>query len=161
MMSLLRSVQTKAQEVNLVSVVRSAELYAKDDLRAAGITLRVESAGRAVKVRGDEGQLLLAVSNLLRNAVEAMRPGDTGRTREIVISVAHGRKAIVLSVSDSGPGLPRETLAKIPLHTTKPQGTGLGLFIVKAVADNHGAKLEARQSALGGAELRLIFPAGK
>ncbi len=161
MMSLLRSVQTKPHEVNLVNVLRSAELYAKDDLRAAGITLRLDGAGRAVKIRGDEGQLVLAVSNLLRNAIEAIRSGHTGRPREIVISVAHGRKAIVLSVADSGPGLPRGTLAKNPLHTTKPQGTGLGLFIVKAVADNHGAKLEARKSALGGAELRLVFPAGK
>lgn len=161
MMSLLRSVQTNPKEVNLVNVLRSAELHAKDDLRAAGITLRVEATGRAVKVRGDEGQLLLAVSNLLRNAIEAMRPGDTVRPREIVISVAREHKAIVLSVADGGPGLPRETLAKIPLHTTKPQGNGLGLFIVKAVAENHGAKLEARQSALGGAELRLVFPAGK
>ena len=161
MMSLLRSVQTKPQEVNLINVVRSAELYAKDDLRAAGITLRVESAGRAVKVRGDEGQLLLAVSNLLRNAIEAIRSAPDKSPPEIVIALTRGEKSVVLSVADSGPGLPRQTLAKIPLHTTKPQGTGLGLFIVKAVADNHGAKLEARQSALGGAELRLVFPAGK
>jgi len=145
----------------LVNVVRSAELYAKDDLRAAKIALHVEGAGRAVKIRGDEGQLLLAVSNLVRNAVEAIRSGDTGRLPEILISLSRRGKSVILSVADSGPGLPRETLAKIPLHTTKPRGTGLGLFIVKSVADNHGAKLEARQSALGGAELRLVFPAGK
>lgn len=158
MMSLLRSVQTKPHEVNLVNVLRSAELYAKDDLRAAGITLRIEGAGRAVKIRGDEGQLVLAVSNLIRNAIEAIRSGHTGRSPEILIRLARDGKSIVLSVSDSGPGLPRETLAKIPLHTTKPQGTGLGLFIVKTVAENHGAKLQARQSVLGGAELRLLFP---
>ena len=161
MMSLLRSVQTKPHKVNLVNVLRSAELYAKDDLRAAGITLRLKGTGRAVKIRGDEGQLVLAVSNLLRNAIEAIRSAPDKSPPEIVIALTRGEKSVVLSVADSGPGLPRETLAKIPLHTTKPQGTGLGLFIVKAVADNHGAKLEARQSALGGAELRLVFPAGK
>jgi two-component system sensor histidine kinase/response regulator len=161
MMSLLRSVQTKPQQVDLANVARSAELYAKDDLRAAGIALHIEGAGRAMKIRGDEGQILLAVSNLVRNAIEAMRPVDTGRPRDIVITLARKGRAIVLSVADSGPGLPRETLAKIPLHTTKPLGTGLGLFIVKAVADNHGATLEACPSALGGAELRLVFPAGR
>ena len=161
MSSLLRAVQTKLHEVNLASVVRSAELYTKDDLRAAGITLRIEGAGRPVKIRGDEGQLLLAVSNLLRNAIEAIRSAPDTHPPEIVIALTRGETSVVLSVSDTGPGLPRETLAKIPLHTTKPNGTGLGLFIVQAVADNHGAKLEARTSSLGGAELRLVFPAGK
>jgi|GEM_PF-3731728 len=68
-------------------------------------------------------------------------------------------KAAFQSFHQSTPGLPREILGKIPLHTTKPQGNGLGLFIVKAVADNHGAELEAGLSFLGGAELRLVFPA--
>lgn len=159
MMSLLRSVQTNPQEVDLSNVVRSAELYAKDDLREAKIALHVEGAGRAVKIRGDEGQILLAVSNLLRNAIEAIGSGNTGRPPEIVMTLAPEGKSIVLSVADSGPGLPRETLAKIPLNTTKPEGTGLGLFIVQSVAENHGATLEAGTSQLGGAELRLVFPA--
>ena len=158
MMSLLRSVQTNPQEFDLTNVVRSAELYAKDDLRSAKIALHIKGAGRAVKIRGDEGQILLAVSNLLRNAIEAIGSGNTGRPPEIVMTLAPEGKSVVLSVADSGPGLPRETLAKMPLNTTKPQGTGLGLFIVQSVAENHGAKLEAGTSQLGGAEFRLVFP---
>jgi PAS domain S-box-containing protein len=156
--TLLRSVPTTPHEVNLVDVVRSAALYAKDDLRTAGIALDTTGTGRAVTIQGDEGQLLLAVSNMLRNAIEALRSDDGGRPREIVIALTRHKTSVILSVADSGPGLPPNILAKIPLHTTKPDGTGLGLFIVQTVAENHGAKLEARQSALGGAELRLVFP---
>jgi PAS domain S-box-containing protein len=159
MMSLLRSVQTDKTEVDLVDVVRSAELYAKDELRDANAKLLIIGAAEAVPIRGDEGQLLLAVANLLRNSIEAVKSNDTSRARQIVIALSRTKKSVTLCVADSGPGLPRETLAKIPLHTTKPEGTGLGLFIVQSVADNHGAKLEAGRSELGGAELRLIFPA--
>jgi PAS domain S-box-containing protein len=159
--TLLRSVPTTPHEVNLVDVVRSAALYAKDDLRTAGIALDTTGTGRAVTIQGDEGQLLLAVSNMLRNAIEALRSDDGGRPREIVIALTRHKTSVILSVADSGPGLPPNILAKIPLHTTKPDGTGLGLFIVQTVAENHGATLEAGPSKLGGAELRLVFPAAK
>ena len=161
MMSLLRSVQTEPRPVDLVDVVRSAKLYAKDDLRAAGITVDTEGADRAVTVGGDQGQLLLAVSNLLRNAIESLQADDRQRPRKILVSLRKDKDSVVLAVGDSGAGLPEKTLAKIPLHTTKPEGTGLGLFIVKSVAENHGATLEAGRSELGGAELRLVFPAAK
>jgi signal transduction histidine kinase len=123
--------------------------------------LDTTGTGRAVKIRGDEGQLLLAVSNLLRNAIQTLRSDDGGRPREIVIALTRHTTFVILSVADSGLGLPPNILAKIPLHTTKPDGTGLGLFIVQTVAENHGATLEAARSELGGAELRLVFPAAK
>lgn len=161
MMSLLRAVQTAHHEVNLVDVVRSAELYAKDALCEGGIAWRTEGTARAVKIKGDEGQLLLAVSNLLRNAIESIKADDRQRPRQILVSLRKDNGSIVLAIGDSGAGLPEKTLAKIPLHTTKPDGTGLGLFIVKSAAENHGAILEAGPSKLGGAELRLVFPAAK
>ena len=159
MMSLLRAVQTAHHEVNLVDVVRSAELYAKDALSEGGIAWRTEGTARAVKIHGDEGQLLIAVSNLLRNAIESIKADDRQRPRQILVSLRKDNGSVVLAIGDSGAGLPEKTLAKIPLHTTKPDGTGLGLFIVKSAAENHGAKLEAGSSELGGAEVRLVFPA--
>jgi nitrogen-specific signal transduction histidine kinase len=63
-----------------------------------------------------------------------------------------------VAVGDSGPGLPRSVVDRLPLHTTKPHGSGLGLFLVGAVAENHAGSLEVGTSPLGGAEMRIVLP---
>jgi signal transduction histidine kinase len=160
MMSLLRSVKTEHKVVDLGDVVRSAVLYAKDELRSHSVMLHTRGAKGGAKVSGDEGQLVLAVSNLLRNAIQAVasREHDAG---QILVTLDRHKQEVTLAVGDNGPGLDESVLANAPLNTTKPEGTGLGLFIVQSVADNHSAKLEVGRSELGGAELRLIFPAAK
>ena len=160
MMSLLRSVKTEHKIVDLEDVVRSAVLYAKDELRSHSVMLHTRGAKGGAKVRGDEGQLVLAVSNLLRNAIEAIASREQEKG-EILVTLEHRKQEVILTVGDNGPGLDESVLAKTPLNTTKRDGTGLGLFIVQSVAENHRAKLEVGRSELGGAELRLVFPAAK
>lgn len=157
--SLLRAVQTDPRSVSLDDVVRSAIRFTKDLVALGEVELEVEGVeGTTLRIQGDEGQLLVATSNLLRNACQAVavrEPGD----RRVLIALRKFREKIELVVGDNGPGLPSEILAKIPLFTTKPEGTGLGLFLVQAVAENHGAALVAGRSPLGGAELKLVFSA--
>jgi PAS domain S-box-containing protein len=160
MMSLLRSVKTEHKIVDLGDVVSSAALYLKDELRANSVTLHTRGAKSGANVRGDEGQLVLAISNLLRNAIQAVA-AQNKESGKILVSLDRREKDILLAIGDNGPGLDESVLAKTPLNTTKPGGTGLGLFIVKATAENHDAKLEISRSELGGAELRLVFPAAK
>ncbi|MBE2179460.1 MAG: PAS domain-containing protein [Chthoniobacterales bacterium] len=157
--ALLHSVQTEHQTVRLAEVVQSAIRYSKVELEAVGAVLsQAGTQDQTICVCGDEGQLLLAVSNLLRNACHAVQECPAGE-RRIRVSLHRNGGTVELDVADSGPGLPEKILSKIPLHTTKPEGSGLGLFIVQAVAENHEARLEAGRSSLGGAKLKLLFPA--
>lgn len=157
--ALLHSVQTEHQTVRLAEVVQSALRYSKEELDGVGAMLSQEGTqDQTICVCGDEGQLLLAVSNLLRNACHAVQERPAAE-RRIRVALHRQGGTVELDVADSGPGLPEKLLSKIPLHTTKPEGSGLGLFIVQAVAENHEARLEARRSSLGGAELKLLFPA--
>ena len=158
MMSLLRSVKTKHKTIDLVDVVSSATLYAKDELRSQSVALRTRGTEGSAEIHGDEGQLVLAVSNLLRNAIEAVASLGDGAGK-VFVSLDRRDHEIVIAVGDNGPGLDEKILADTPLNTTKPGGTGLGLFIVQAAAENHDAKLEIGRSELGGAEVRLVFAA--
>jgi two-component system sensor kinase FixL len=102
-------------------------------------------------------QLQLAITNLLRNSIEAI-VNDRGQRREIDVVVSTEGPWASLVVGDSGPGWAGGDIDDVLLGTTKPQGTGIGLFVAKTAADNHGGTLAVGRSPLGGAEFRLVLP---
>ena len=76
----------------------------------------------------------------------------------IAVSLRRRKRSAVLTIGDSGPGWSGAERDGPLLATTKPSGSGLGLYVVRTVVRNHRAKIAFRDSALGGAELRLWFP---
>lgn len=98
-----------------------------------------------------------ALLNLLLNAAEATE--GAGRIRvELRRDVADSRQAVI-DVHDEGPGVPEELRDEIfaVFHTTKPDGTGLGLFSVRGAAEAHEGEARVIDSDLGGACFRLRF----
>jgi len=158
MRSLLRNVQTEPQPLDLANVVESALLFNRRRLEEAGITLSCRGLERPCPIAGDGDQLQVAVSNLLRNAREALETLPQ-QQRRLAVSLERSERAVVLSVADSGSGFDRQVLEALPLFTTKPDGTGLGLFVVQTTAENHDGQVSfGRSAALGGAEVRLQLP---
>ena len=132
-------------EVDLGEVV----LNAVSDARAAGLqhTWRVEVPDRPVTVRGDSGQLHQVLANLLGNGRKHTPAGTTVTCR---LTQADGWAQV--TVTDDGPGIPRDLLDHIFERFTKADSarshdaegsTGLGLAIVAAVARAHGGRVEA------------------
>lgn len=103
-----------------------------------------------------EARLRQVVINLLRNADEALgnRPG----TIEVKLEKRGGE--VCLSVSDDGPGIPPEEIRRIfdPFHTTRPEGTGLGLALAKTHVENAGGTLEATSTPGKGATFTMTLP---
>ncbi len=97
--------------------------------------------------------------NLLNNAASATKPGGTIRIR---ISTSHvdGVECATLSVSDTGVGIPKDMLEAIfePFHTTKSQGTGLGLFITKKIVEGHGGKIWVESEEGVGTKFTVAIP---
>ncbi len=129
-------------------------------LRNASITLDLHPS--VPVVQGDSIQIQQVLINLLTNALDAMddQPIDL---RTITISTRfENSNGIIVSISDSGGGIPPDTFEDLfsPFHTTKSTGMGLGLSICKSIIETHGGKIWAENNPDGGAIFSLILPAG-
>ncbi|HEX7501201.1 MAG TPA: ATP-binding protein, partial [Polyangia bacterium] len=96
---------------------------------------------------GDSTQLRQVIHNLVQNALDAVADRPDGRVR-VATEVARNEqggavRAVRLEVIDNGPGFSEKVLKRAfePYVTTKPRGTGLGLAVVKKIADEHGARV--------------------
>jgi signal transduction histidine kinase len=157
MKTLLRNVQTDHRRIDLAEVVQSALLYNKGLLARDHIELSTAGLDHPCLIQGDDEQLQLAITNLLRNSVEALAETKPER-REIAVHLATPGGAVELIIGDSGPGWPADGPAEVPLTTTKKAGTGIGLYVVRTAMDNHRGGIVFGRSPLGGAEVRLRFP---
>lgn len=116
------------------------------ELQGRPVRLHLDIGDRGT-ARFDEGKITRALHNLVRNAVDAM--GERGG--ELGISVQRDGRELVIAVSDSGPGIPKEIEGSLfqSFVTRKSGGTGLGLAIVKKVVDEHNGSVTATSSRTG------------
>jgi nitrogen fixation/metabolism regulation signal transduction histidine kinase len=111
----------------------------------AGV-LEARCAGNLPLIVGDATQLRQVIHNLVQNALDAVADQDDGHVRvatEVVRGDDGAPRAVRLVVSDNGPGFAEKVLKRAfePYVTTKAKGTGLGLAVVKKIAEEHGARL--------------------
>ncbi len=130
------------------------------ELARRGVELVVDVQERGT-ARFDEGKILRVVHNIARNAAEAM--GELGG--KLVIKVTRDKEdgALVVTLSDTGPGIPKEIehrLFQSFVTSGKRGGTGLGLAIVKKIAEEHGGTISVH-STNRGATFRLRLPQGR
>jgi PAS domain S-box-containing protein len=157
MKTLMRNVQTEHEPVNLANLVRSALLYNKGLLARQEIRVQESGLDSLFQIMGDDAQLQLAITNILRNAAEAIDESDAKR-REISVDLSGNKDEVILTIGDSGPGWSGAELAETPLTTTKKGGTGIGLYVARTAMENHRGRISFGKSALGGAEVKLTFP---
>jgi C4-dicarboxylate-specific signal transduction histidine kinase len=131
-------------------------------LRKSGVRLATTLAEGLPRCRADARLIEQLLVNLVTNATQALESQEGDKAVEIATG-AEGN-VVVITVGDSGPGVPAELREKIfePFFTTKSAGTGLGLSISRRIVSEHGGSLEVGTSRLGGAEFRVLLPvAGK
>ena len=132
------------------------------------IDFEVELPAEAMPARFDRRLISQALTNIVKNATEAIGavpPDELGRGR-IVVSVRREGKEAVIDVIDNGIGLPKENRARLlePYVTTREKGTGLGLAIVGRILEEHGGRIELRDASekipgARGAWMQLRFTA--
>lgn len=144
------------EEVDLAALARALVERARADERHAGVELACE-ADAAAPVRGVAERLETALRNLLDNALDFAGPG--GRVRMVVEPRAG---AVSITVEDSGPGIDAAALPRIfeRFYTTRRsrRGTGLGLALVRAIAEAHGGSVRVASPPGSGAVFVLEIP---
>jgi signal transduction histidine kinase len=136
-----------------------AEVIGEAELKGTRVESEVDER---LVVNGDRDQLVLALTNLLSNAVKHSPAGDP-----VYLRAASNNGTVHLAVADHGPGFPAsdaERLFDKYFRASSERelglpGTGLGLYIVRTVAERHGGTARARLLPDGGAEFELTLPA--
>jgi two-component system sensor histidine kinase HydH len=119
------------------------------------IEITSRAPGDLPVVMADSGQLTQALLNLVINALQAVE-----RQGQVQVQAALDNGAIVVQVRDTGPGLPPGKVDAIfePYYTTKPEGSGLGLWIAQQIITAHGGDLWAANAPGGGAVFAFRLP---
>ena len=141
-------------------VVDVMQLYSSDT--GASALIEVELDAKAPPINGDAQQLRQVIHNLLQNAQDA-QDGKTAGHVSITTEYSESSKRVRLTVRDQGNGFAEHILKRAfePYVTTKIKGTGLGLAVVKKIADEHGARVDISNRVMGGevqgAQVSLSF----
>ena len=120
-----------------------------------GVTLRLEGVAGLGIVALHAHTLHRALLNLVQNALEAMPHGGT-----LTLRGARTADAVALQLQDTGSGMPADALPRIfePLYTTKPGGTGLGLYLVREILTAHEGQVTVESAQGQGTTVTLRLP---
>jgi PAS domain S-box-containing protein len=147
------------EPVDIDDVIRETIILLNGEAAQNAISVRQLLAAGFPEVMGDRIQLQQVVMNLIMNGIDALK--EVEDTRELLIrSGRTGEDEIMVSVSDSGVGLPPHQAEQLfeTFFTTKPHGTGMGLSISRSIVESHGGRLWAEANWPRGAVFQFTLP---
>jgi signal transduction histidine kinase len=143
--------------VDVKDIIREMTILLGDEALRYSVTIRSELDEDVPDILADRVQLQQVFMNLMLNAIEAMK--DTGG--ELTIrSGLNPESQLIISISDTGIGLPAANTERIfdAFHTTKPQGTGMGLAITRSIVESYGGRVWATPNQGAGATFNFSLP---
>ncbi len=155
--SLFRKGFSPQEIVDVNEVIREMVAMLQKEANRHSVTMRTDLAEGLPTLMADRVQLQQALMNLMLNGIEAM--GDTSGELSITSQLEEGDQ-VLISVSDTGVGLPAENADQIfdAFFTTKSQGTGLGLAITRSIVESHGGRIWATANSGPGATIQFTLP---
>jgi signal transduction histidine kinase len=155
--TLFRMTDQGRQPIDLNEMILGVLKSFREELRDHLVATRPELAELPLVV-GHRNQLQQVVSNLVRNALEAMGT-MTGRVLRVRTGLGN-QDTVVVSVEDTGPGIDPKQLDNIfgAFSTTKTHGMGLGLAICRMIIERHGGQLTASSDGRSGALFQFVLP---
>jgi signal transduction histidine kinase len=145
------------ESIKVKDIIREMTVLLGDEALRHSVTIRSELDEDVPDILADRVQLQQVFMNLMLNAIEAMK--DTGGEMTIR-SGLNQEGQLLISISDTGVGLPAASSERIfdAFHTTKPQGTGMGLAITRSIVESYGGRVWAKPNERAGAIFYLTIP---
>lgn len=144
---------------NLAQVVKDSLAVVTPPLEEKQIEVTTRFSRQKLMLLGDCQQLKQVFLNIMLNSVDAMGIGGKLSVQAMPEQL-DGKDAVCVRISDTGGGIPVESLGSIfnPFYTTKDNGTGLGLPIANRIITNHGGKIQMINKPGVGVEFKVILP---
>jgi signal transduction histidine kinase len=157
--SLFKKGVPQRESVDVKGVIQEMITLLRGEASRYSISIHAELLEGLPKIEADRVALQQVLMNLMLNAIEAMK--ETGTLGILTISTRQvENRQILVSVSDTGMGLPPEQTEQIfnTFFTSKPQGTGMGLPISRSIIESHGGRLWATANSGPGVTFQFTLP---
>ncbi len=158
--ALFKKGEPEREWVDVNEVIREMVSLMRSEAGRRAISIHTELTSELPNVRADKVQLQQVFMNLMLNGIDAINEGNVAGDLTIK-SQRNPDGQVLISVSDTGIGLPPERADKVfdAFFTTKPQGTGMGLSISRSIIESHGGRLWATGNSERGATFQFTVPA--
>lgn len=140
--------------IDLTTEIRDVVEFIHQEMLDNKIELLTKLPKQPVRAQIDRGRLRQILLNLMQNAQQAMKDGGT-----MEVALVRRRGSVVITVADHGPGIPPDDMERIfePFYTTKSEGTGFGLALVKQYIEQSDGEIHCETNTDGGATFRIIL----
>lgn len=147
-------------EIPAIELLERCREILKGEIRARSAQLRVEDRSGGARVRVDPGQMNQLLLNLVQNALAASEDQEAGGVEEVRLAVSRDQGRVLFEVEDHGSGMPQEVQSQMfdLFYSTRKGGTGLGLPVVRRIAETHHADLTVVSRPGEGTLIRLALP---
>ena len=154
-LSAIRPAEPALVAEHVEEVLKDTLNLIRQEVEDRAITVEIERPDVVPQIKLDRNQIKQAFFNVMRNALQAMPDGGSLR---IVLEVSDSFVAIAFQ--DTGSGIAANDLGRIfePYHTTKKDGSGLGLMVVQRIVQDHGGEIDIVSKPGGGTSFTILLP---
>jgi C4-dicarboxylate-specific signal transduction histidine kinase len=158
---MIKKEQVARRAVDLNEVVMDAVRMASPDAVLHSCQLDTSLDANLRTIEADPVQLQQVLLNLIINAFDAMRDTPVARRKVVIATQSNGDGTVRASVRDHGVGISEEMRDRLfdPFFSTKSEGLGMGLAIVRSIVEAHGGTITAEDVDDGGARFEFVLPA--
>ena len=159
----IRKTHPTLRRINLNELVTKVAHIVRPDAVAYSCEVETSLAKDLPLIEGDPVQIQQVLVNLVSNALDAMRHTPPGQRKVEISTAGNGDNEVRLSVRDHGTGIRTEVHERLfdRFFTTKEQGLGMGLAIVRSIVESHGGDIQAENVADGGARFYFTLPVNR